>query len=280
MTLTLTRPLFSWPHVLTSTNHLRVVYSDASTQNVSLPGGTYYPDGGTGGLLAILQTNLNSDASAGGTWTVSFSSNWTVQITRTGGTKTPTQLLFLTSQLTGADLGFDSDTVAAAGPQASFLAPWRPARAWTSDEPLTARRYTLDAVESWARSRYNGRALVEKRAALGGVRSYEYLIPGVVGALAYSFAAQIQAYCDLVDGGAWMVAGDPNAPFDRWRDRYLSAADAGVPPRARVAEDRATPATYDDVVLFVEQPASETITDMNPEPLLATIRVMAAPWVT
>lgn len=279
MTLTLTRPLLSWPHLLTATNHLRVVYSDASTQNVSLPAGTYYPDGGTGGLLAIIQTNLNSDASAGGTWTVQLGADWTVQITRTGGTKTPTQLLFLTTQLTGADLGFDSDTALAAGPQASFLAPWRPARAWTSDEPMTVRRYTLEAVESWARSRYNGRALVEKRSAPGGVRTFEYLIPGVAGALAYEFAASIQAYCDLVDGGDWMTAGDPNTPFDRWRDRYLSGAVAGVSPRARVAEDRATPATYDDVVLFVEQLATDVITDMNPEPLLATIRVMAAPWV-
>ena len=281
MTLDLTRPLFAWPHVLTATNHLRVHYNDATSQNVSLSAGTYYPDGTGIGLLAQLQTQLNSDATNGGTWTVQYSSDWTVAITHTGGSKTVTLLSFLTDQLRGADLGFASDTVAASGPQASFLAPWRPARLWTSDEPMTVRRRDLDPVAVWSRSRYNGRTLVEKRANLGGLQTWEYLIPTVAGALAYTFAADIQAFCDLVDAAApWMVAGDPNTPMDRWMDRYLAGAVAGVPPRARVAPNRAVPATYDDVVLFVNQAPTEVIQTVNGEPLLATIRVAAAPWVS
>lgn len=280
MTLDLTRPLFTWPHKLTATNHLRVSYNDATSQNVSLSAGTYYPDGTGIGLLAQLQTQLNSDATNGGTWTVQYGADWTIQITHTGGSKTVSLLSFLTDELRGLDLGFDSDAVSAAGPAQSFLAPYRPARLWTSDEPLTINRFDLEPVVNTSRSRFNGRVLTEKRSALYGVRTFSYVIPTCAGALGFGFAADQQAFCDLVDAAApWMVAGDPNTPMDKWMERYLAGCEAGVPPRARVAKDRGTPGVYDDVVLFPGQTVRDVIEQVNDEPLLVTVRVLAAPWV-
>lgn len=280
MTLDLKRPMFSWPHRLTATNHLRVTYTDASTQNVSLSSGLYYPDGHTSGLLAQLQSQLNSDATAGGTWVVAYDNSYRISITRSGGTKTPASLTFLTDQLTAADLGFDASPFSSTG-SGGFVAPWRPARMWTPDEPMTVRRANLDPVVSWAQSRYTGRVLAEKRAALGGVLERIYVIPAVSGALCYDFAAQIQAFCDVVDADLGYVsaaAGDPNMALDRWMDRYLAGADEGTLPRARVAKDRATPGTYDDVTLFTGQQVPDVIADMATEPLLGTVTIRATPY--
>ena len=131
MTLDLTRPLFAWPHVLTATNHLRVSYNDATSQNVSLVSGHLLsrrnrdrpPGPAPDQVEQRRHERRHMDRG-------STARTMDPAITHTGGSKTVSLLSFLTDQLRGADLGFASDTVAASGPQASFIAPWRPARLW------------------------------------------------------------------------------------------------------------------------------------------------------
>lgn len=283
--MTLTKPAFAWSHTLTAVTHIVVRYTDATTQNVSLSAGSYPALPGLGGLCVQLALDLNADATNGGTWTVTFSTTtYKIVILSTGGAKTPDRLTFSTAELTPYDLGFAPDSgttivdddAAAAG---QFTAEWPMRRLWAPNEYLTDRIVRIDDVVAMRRSRYSGRIVAEKRSTSGGIALYEYVLPFVPGPRVFGFAADDTSLSAL-DG--LVTAGDPNVSLDRFRERYMAGIASNALPRARAVPDITAPTTYDDVVLFADQPEFADVADPARSlqaPFLVPVRLRAAAWV-
>lgn len=277
--MSLSIPLFSFPHVWTNTQNLfRVLYSDATTQTVAATGGTYFPDGSTSGLLSKLQTEFNADATNGGTWVVAFDANFKLSITQSGGSKTVSAVEALQPDLLSfEDLGYDTSGTNSMLISALAAADWRPARLWSPDEWSASDGFTLDADVVMARSRQSGRVVASSRAQEGGIRTYEYITELIQGALIWGYAADD---ADLYGAVPWMQLGDQNSSLDRFWLKYLSQISSFALPRARYAPDRTAPNTNTAVQLFIEQLAfSDIASKVEDSPLLGNVTIRAVPWV-
>lgn len=284
--MSLTKPAFCWYHTLTAVTHIVVRYADATTQNVSLAAGTYpaSPSVTVSDLLGALEVHLNADATNGGTWDVSFSTTtYKITITASGGAKVPNRLTFGTSELTPYDLGFNPDsgtTIVDADGAGTFTADWPMRRFWAPDDWVTVDAFEIDEVSVQRRSRYSGRVVAEKRSQSGGVVTYRYEMPFVAGPRVFGYAAD---HPDLYAGDSNVLQNDPNVSLDRFRERYFGGIASNALPRARAIPDVATPGTYDDVTLFVGQPAMADVSDqrqpVSTGPLLYSVVILAAAYV-
>lgn len=277
--MALTIPMFSFPYVWSSTQNLfRVTYTDLSTQTLSVPAGTYFPDGSTSGLLSRLQTDFNADAPAGGTWVVAFDSNYKISITKSGGSKT---VSFITALLPDVisleDLGYDTAGTNIINNAALPAADWRPARMWSPDEYVLSNMYTLEADIVMQRSRQSGRIAASMRSAVAGIQTYEYNMEYVPGPLVWDYAANDATLYNQV---TWMQQYDPNASLERFYLAYMANISSFQLPRARVALSRSAPNTNTAVRLLAEQPAlSDVISKFSETPLYGNILIKAIPYV-
>lgn len=239
----MTYPRFTLPAILTATSaHVRITYNDASTQNVTLSAGSFYPDGSGSGsdLLKELADELTSDETVGATWTVTDNANGTVTIAASGGSKTAVSLTFLRpSELAAADLGLvvagGSNTVALTSQ--AVTGAYRRRRFWQPDV-LVAQDHR--EREQWVEIVEGGTGVSHNATPYGSAIRHEIELQKVLPALLFKhYASQT-----LHAAAAGIAVGDLYATLEQFRDDAVAGIVSKTMPLIRFAKDKSAPATF------------------------------------
>lgn len=238
-----TTPALIYPTVITepvsSPEHITVTYSDTTTDDVTIDEGTYYAlgDGTSDDLLQALADALTSGAD--GDWTVAMNAApaLTITITKTGGSKTPSSLTFLRTELTAQSLGLTTDatspkTISGGAP---FTGAYRARWCWTPEE--------IDLGIGMRRGRLT--AYSDTVAGVGSIdtyelpKSYTLHLPVVRSALVLGSHTALDEYANAVS----VATSDPNAALDLWLSHLAADLLPGDTPILRYLPDVTTPAT-------------------------------------
>ena len=238
-------PQFCKAIPLAAGDYITVTYADASTDDVALGSVTLYADGGSAStsLGKAIENALNADAvSKGTTWVVSEPStglSGRMTITGTGGSSAPTQLEFLTDDLTSRDLGLTAAATATVALTTGTVTGayqkrwlWRPRVIISQDRPQRMR------LRTGAASRTSGTGVSRD---LGAVVLHRILLKYVEAALIDTVHTARTGYVDRVTG---LDEDDPNAALSTfWADVAAGNVD-GVPPLVRYYRDATAPTDY------------------------------------
>lgn len=266
--MTLTKGFFTAPITLTAGSaHVTVRYTDLSTQDVTISAGTYYPqgDGGATDLFKAMADAFDAQATDGVNWTFTPQTSglwWRIRIESDGsGAKTPDRLTFNTTELVAADLGFASSpiTLILGVGTGTYRAShcWHPEEETYIDEDLEA------PVVIQALSASTG--VTDVYSAMG---TKEMFWPRVWGALV---ATQYTADSDHAAAITGLNTADPNASLEAFLADVRSGAN-GDTPVVRWCPDRASPGTYENIILPAEgYTVPGWVQQRNPAPLWYTL---------
>lgn len=271
-----TKPMFCAPIVLDSDNgaHIRITYTDTSTESVTLGasgGTTYYPlfDGSSDDLFFAIRAAL--DAATGDTWKVNqLTDDWwgRMEIVQTVGAKTPSQIQFLTDELTGEMLGYTSNTVAFVSGNATAV--YRAAHMWTPDDTATMNDPRDDVLVTSTKLA-TGFGVDE----LWGSRILRtVMIPLLPAPYVKTEYAADSDHADEVEN---LTVGDPNASLQAWLGRVRSALP-GPTPRILFCIDRQNPSSTKQPCYFSDDRYLRSVREWTGEavsndPLLYTVTV-------
>ncbi len=237
-----TIPKIAYPVTLTASADLRLVYTDATEETVTVAAGTYWvqEDGTAADLLQTIETALLSAASVS-TCEVALSSN-RVRISILS-TRTVDALHFDTAaQLLPFDLGYALDTTTTS---VGFVAFGSSELAWSANR---APSHWIPSTEDFGDLITRQDVVVSQTAADGsgaddvyaGRKTSEHDIPEVYGALIRDQIVAIADHAASVNG---LATGDTNATLEGWLTR-LHGLLGGVRPTLRWTPDISTPATF------------------------------------